>query len=227
MTIPISLARQSVQCSSLRQWQSATWEDYAVLRDASIPETIKLAFNQGALWADMGGEGINHASVSDLFTMLFGFWASQHPEKRYNSFGRCLLEKPKTHACAPDLVLYVGDSLFQTQKAGRQRIDLSQWRVPRLVGEISDTTLASDLDEQKHLYAALGIPEYWVIDIRGQRVFAFQLNDRNQYEPCTYSSALTGLPISLLEQTLERLPESTNTAVASWFAYEITKLKTG
>lgn len=225
MTISISIPSQPVQHPPLRQWYPATWEDYMVLRDASIPETIKLAFNQGALWVDMGREGINHASVSDLFTMLFGFWASQHPEKRYNSFGRCLLEKPPAQACAPDLVLYVGDGLLRRQQREPHRIDLSHWRVPRLVGEISDTTLASDLDEQKHLYAALGIPEYWVIDIRGQRVFAFQLNDRGEYESCTHSKALAGLPIALLEQTLERLPESTNTAVASWFAYEITKLK--
>jgi Uma2 family endonuclease len=42
-------------------------------------------------------------------------------------------------------------------------IDLDRWRVPDLVAEVSDTTLASDLDEKKQLYVALGIPEYWVV----------------------------------------------------------------
>ncbi|MBP0031090.1 MAG: Uma2 family endonuclease [Roseofilum sp. Guam] len=36
-----------------------------------------------------------------------------------------------------------------------------------LVGEISDTTLSSDLDQKKHLYASFCIPEYWVIDVKG------------------------------------------------------------
>ena len=44
-----------------------------------------------------------------------------------------------------------------------------------LVGEISDPTLSTDLDEKKHLYAELGIPEYWVVDVQGKRVFCFHL----------------------------------------------------
>lgn len=39
--------------------------------------------------------------------------------------------------------------------------------LPDLVGEIADTILSLDLDEQKQLYASLGIAEYWVIDVRG------------------------------------------------------------
>jgi hypothetical protein len=70
------------------------------------------------------------------------------------------LEKPGTQACAPDLVLYVGVDFPIWQPGEPRRIDLNQWRVPNLVGEISDTNLANDLDQQKHLYAALGIPEY-------------------------------------------------------------------
>ncbi len=34
-----------------------------------------------------------------------------------------------------------------------------------LVVEVSDTTLASDLGRKADLYAAAGIPEYWVIDL--------------------------------------------------------------
>ncbi len=195
---------------------------------------MKLAFNQGWLWVDtgdagieptegttMGGEGINHAAVSDLFTMIFAFWAMHHPEILYNSFGRCLIDQPQTQACAPDLVLYVGEDFPRWQEGQPRLIDLMRSRIPNLVGEISDTTLASDLDEQKHLYAALKIPEYWVIDVRGRRVFAFQLNENGEYKPCTHSMVLPGLAIALLEQTLEKLPESPNTTAAAWFAQQI------
>lgn len=37
----------------------------------------------------------------------------------------------------------------------------------RLVVEISDTTLEDDLGRKRHLYAAGGIPEYWVVDFSG------------------------------------------------------------
>jgi Uma2 family endonuclease len=48
---------------------------------------------------------------------------------------------------------------------GSRLIDRDRWRVLDLVAKISGTTLASDLDEKKQLYAALDMPEYWVIDV--------------------------------------------------------------
>jgi Uma2 family endonuclease len=207
----------------LHQWFSATWADYVALRDAPRRDRLRLFFNQGWMWIDMGGEGINHSSFSDLFTSLLFLWAVPHPEQRYSSLGRCLIEKPRTQACAPDLVLYVGANYPQWQEGEPRLIDLSRSRVPDLVGEISDTTLATDLDEQKHLYEGLGIPEYWVIDVRGRRVFAFQLQ-AGKYEECTHSQALAGLPIALLEQTIDRLTQGTNTSAAAWFAQQIANL---
>lgn len=86
------------------------------------------------------------------------------------------------------------------------------------MGKISDTTLASDLNEQKHLYASLGIPEYWVIDVKGERVFAFQLNEHGEYEQ---SRILEGLSIDLLTQAVQKLSTEANTAVAAGFARAI------
>jgi len=39
-----------------------------------------------------------------------------------------------------------------------------------LIIEVSDTTLAHDLGPKAWLYARAGVPEYWVIDIKGQRI---------------------------------------------------------
>ncbi|NJL20146.1 MAG: Uma2 family endonuclease [Leptolyngbyaceae cyanobacterium SM1_3_5] len=217
----MSIAPQtSVTIPPLHQWIAATWADYVALRDAPIQERMRLFFDRGRMWLDMGGEGINHSQVSDLMTMLFLCWAVQHPEQMYNSFGRCLLEKPETQACAPDLVLYLGEDYPRWREGEPRRIDLSRWRVPNLVGEIADTTLASDLDQKKHLYEALEIPEYWAIDVRGRRIFAFELQS-GKYEVCTHSQALSGLPIALLEQAIDRLVEGTNTSAAAWFSQQI------
>lgn len=218
-----TVSSNAIAIPPLREWHPATWEDYITLRDAPIKERMKLAYNQEKLWVDMGGEGINHSIVSDLFTSLLFFWAVQRPEQMFTSLGRCLIEKPENQACAPDLVLYIGEDYPQWKQGEPDRINLTQWRVPNLVGEISDTTLADDLDQQKHLYEALGIPEYWVIDVRGQRVFAFQLQEE-KYQICTESLALNGLPISVLEETLKRLGEGTNTSAAAWFTQQIVNL---
>ncbi|MBP0012617.1 MAG: Uma2 family endonuclease [Roseofilum sp. SBFL] len=211
----------------LQLWQPSSWENYEAWRDRNCPEKIKLYYYQHQLLVEMGSEGINHSSIGDLFTMLFAFWFSQKQNQNLSSFGGCLLEKTNQSSAAPDLVLYIGDNYPTWNPREKRYIDLDRWRVPDLVGEISDTTLSSDLDEKKHLYASLGIPEYWVIDVKGQRVFAFKLQDDNQYKECDDSQGLSGLPISLLEQTLVRLQEASNITVANWFSEQIKSLDLG
>lgn len=120
-------------------------------------------------------------------------------------------------------MLYIGEGVPHWSKGESRRIDLERWRVPDLVGEVSDTTLASDLDEMKQLYAALGIPEYWVINVQGRQVLAFRLV-AGKYQECDVSIALPELPIDLLEQVLDRLAEGTNISAANWFMQAIAKL---
>jgi Uma2 family endonuclease len=178
---------------SFSEWKTASWENYLTYRDNPNTEILRLFFNQTKLLVEMGTEGISHATICDLFTMLFILWFNQKPEQIFSSLGRCLLEKSPQQAAAPDLVLYLGEGFPRWQSGQRRYINLNEWQVPNLVGEIADTTLATDLDEKKHLYAELGIPEYWVIDVRGQRVFVFQLQSNGIYQECDRSLSLAGL----------------------------------
>jgi Uma2 family endonuclease len=43
----------------------------------------------------------------------------------------------------------------------------------RLVVEISDETLADDLGAKRAYYGAAGLPEYWVVDVRGHALHQF------------------------------------------------------
>ncbi|AFY83213.1 Uma2 family endonuclease [Oscillatoria acuminata] len=207
--------------NSILQRHNATWQDYVAIRDNGDIDWQKISFHQGWLWVDMGTEGPNHASFSDLMTAVFFVWVFLHPEFVLQSYGRCVIERPDTHACAPDLVLYKGDNIPRWQPGEPRRIDLRRHRLPDLVGEIADTSLTLDLDEQKQLYASLGISEYWVVDVKGLRIFAFSLTSLGHYEAIAQSQVLTGLPIALLEQTLERLNTETNTAAANWFLQQL------
>ncbi len=216
--MPLSLEKLS-QSSAVLQQRNATWQDYTQVRDRT--DWNKIAFHQGWLWVDMGKEGPNHAAFSDLLTAIFFIWAFLHPDERLQSYGRCLIEQPDTQACAPDLVLYRGDNIPKWQSGEPRRIDLSRHHRPDLVGEIADTTLSLDLDEQKRLYASLGIAEYWVIDIKGMRLFAFGLTALGIYETIQVSQVLTDLPIALIEQTIERLGTETNTAAANWLMQQL------
>jgi Uma2 family endonuclease len=215
----LSLEKPNLPATS-QQRHDATWQEYVAVRDGEI-DWQKIAFNQGWLRVDMGTEGPNHASFSDLVTAIFFVWAFLHPDVVLQSYGRCLIEQPDTQACAPDLVLYKGSDIPRWQPGEPRRILLGQHRLPDLVGEIADTSLSVDLDEQKQLYAQLGIAEYWVIDVKGLRLFGFGLTAAGIYEPIQVSQVLTGLAIALVEQALERLQTETNTAAANWLMQQL------
>ena len=61
--------------------------------------------------------------------------------------------------------------------------------------------------------------------MRGTRIFSFQLQSNGNYEEAATPLALTGLPISLLEQTLAPLNEESNYSAALWFSQQIANLK--
>jgi Uma2 family endonuclease len=205
--------------------ERASWAEYEVWRDRlEADDRVQVSFHAGYLWVrDMGWKGLNHTQVKDLFILLLGVWCMGRPGVVGRSMSGCLMEKVDVGGAAPDLMLYVGDGAPQWKDGTKRRISLDEWRVPDLVGEVSDTTLASDLDEMKQLYAALGIPEYWVVNIPGQQVLAFRLVD-GKYQECDTSVALPGLPIALLEEVLDRLAGGTNISAASWFMSAIAKL---
>ncbi len=203
------------------RWYTASWEDYKRLRDDQSIDHAQLFFAKKNIWLEnMGGEGINHAKVRELFVMIFGFWFAAHPQSLLTSMGGCQLEKEGILAVAPDLILYVGEAVPSFQEGERRYIDLNLHRVPDLVGEVSDTTLASDMRQKWDLYAELGIPEYWVIDVKGRRVFAFSLSEHGAYDQIDTSRVLPNLKIALLDQTLERLSVS-NVSAATWFMSQI------
>ncbi len=57
----------------------------------------------------------------------------------------------------PDIVLtdYRGDGAVPVETVA-------------LIVEVSDATLETDLNRKAHLYAAAGVPEYWVVDCEGR-----------------------------------------------------------
>lgn len=221
--LPTDLSSQR-EGKRLLQWQEATWERYVQLRDRYEVEKesqVRLYFYDGSLLVDdMGWEGISHSMVRILFEYIFLAWFSQQRQK-FVSLGGTLFEKDGKGAGSPDLVVYTGDE-FPVWRAGETRkIDLNRWRVPDLVGEVSDTTLTTDLDEKKRLYASLGIAEYWVVDVKGAQVFCFLLNEKGQYREVSASGLLAGLESRLLEETVAKLAEITAAEASAWFQSKI------
>jgi Uma2 family endonuclease len=205
--------------AKVSSWQPATWSEYLQRVEHPRSDAEQVFFNSDTIWIDMGNEGINHSRFNKLLTMLLFTWLSRQADVKFELLGGCVIEKPTLQAAAPDEAVYIGGNSPRWKEGEPRRVNLEQWRVPDLVVEISDTTLAIDLDEKKQLYLALGITEYWVIDVKGRQIFAFRLID-GKYQQCTESVALTGLPIELLERTLAQM-DNDNGNAALWFASQI------
>ena len=50
-----------------------------------------------------------------------------------------------------------------------------------LVVEVSDSTLSIDTGRKAGLYAAVGVPEYWVVDVNKHRVLMYRTPDDDGY----------------------------------------------
>ena len=50
-----------------------------------------------------------------------------------------------------------------------------------LVVEVADSTISTDLGRKADLYAAAGVPEYWVVDLNERRVLMHELPDADGY----------------------------------------------
>ncbi len=74
----------------------------------------------------------------------------------------------------------------------------------RLVVEVSDTTLEDDLGRKRHVYAAGGVPEYWVVDLSGRVVLQYWAPEEGSYARGTIvpfgerlsAATLTGLAVN-------------------------------
>ncbi|MGK7892918.1 MAG: Uma2 family endonuclease [Xenococcus sp. (in: cyanobacteria)] len=73
--------------------------------------------------------------------------------------------------------------------------------------EVADTSLKKDLELKKSFYAAANIPEYWVLDLAGQKIHVFlnpQGDDYLNYQIWNQGE-LVSLAFPDLPVTLEKL----------------------
>jgi len=73
--------------------------------------------------------------------------------------------------------------------------------------EISDSSLTKDLELKRQIYAAAGIPEYWVIDLRGKQLTVFRSPEQGDYsfKREVRQGSLTSLAFPGVEVSVDQL----------------------
>ncbi len=201
-------------------WQPASWDAYESIRD--LPDLDpRLFFHRGYLLIDRIPQSLNCVRINDLFPSLFFQWFTRR-DQSFNAYRRCHLEKPNQQAACPDQVVYIGDPAVQWKRDRQTTLNLNQHRTPDLIVEVLDDVLISDLGKKK-LYSALGLKEYWVIDLGSLRASIVQLSTDGRYYPTEISAALLGLPVAVLEGALIHTLEEGNQGANRWLQEQIAK----
>ena len=65
--------------------------------------------------------------------------------------------------------------------------------------EVADSTLARDREVKRSLYARHDIPEYWIVDIAGERVLTFREPSGERYAHESVVESIRSVPIVALE----------------------------
>jgi Uma2 family endonuclease len=100
---------------------------------------------------------------------------------------------------ADDLALVYPQSPLRLSETSEPQPDFSLLRPPAesyrkrlpaagdalLIIEVSDSTLRYDIDVKAPLYASHGVPEYWIVDLKGRRLRFFRAPTMGQYTEVT------------------------------------------
>jgi len=142
-------------------------------RSADFPERGRFSFLRGDLWIDMSPEDLyRHNHVKTRFSTLLDGMVTARRLGRYFSDGALLSNVAADLSTVPDGLFVTWRSL----KAGRLRhvrgtegfIEFEG--TPDLVLEVvSKHSVRKDTVVLPELYWRAGIPEYWLVDARGER----------------------------------------------------------
>lgn len=180
-------------------WLPATWDEY--LRALENPDHARAKgyYYQHHLRLETLPVGHDHAYDHVIVTLAVGLFALLKGIP-LAGLDNCSYRKTGIREAQPDLSYYVGDRA-RTIASGTNVVDLDRYPAPNLVIEISKTTLLEDLGAKRSLYEALGVEEYWVVDVEQAQITAYAMTPEGSQQ-IRQSQVLPDLRVELLEEAL-------------------------
>lgn len=126
----------------------------------------------------------------------------------------CTYRKTGYLEVQPDTSLYVGTNATAIPWEAKI-IDLDSYPPPDLVIEVADSSIADDKGDKRLIYEALGVREYWIVDVQKMKVLAFAIANQGSYK-ITQSQVLSGLEIAVLEEAFRLSREMNHGKVSAW-----------
>lgn len=183
----------------LATWVNATWEEFVAIADAPENAKAKCYYFEHRMRVENMGVGPDHAVENGLIYAAVIFYCTLK-SIACRGLVNASYRKTGCQEAQPDASFYFRNNTHSVPQ-GNQIIDLDTSAAPDLAIEVAATSLSDDLGGKRLLYEALGVREYWVIDVENSRILAFAMIEQGSQRIST-SNVLSGLDISLLEGAL-------------------------
>ncbi len=194
-------------------WVNATWEEYLQAADEPAHEKAKGYYHNGRMRLELSPLGNphsrDHATVIGALYMFAGL-----KNINLDVHDNCTYRKTGYEEAQPDASFYVGSNA-EVVPWETTIINLDTDPAPDLVIEVAYSSLADDKGEKRLLYEALGVQEYWIIDVQKVEIIAFAIANRGSRR-IDQSLVLPGLAIALLEEALRLSRQTNHGKVSTW-----------
>jgi Uma2 family endonuclease len=194
-------------------WMNASWEEYVqVTHEPAHAETKGYYFN-GRMRLEMSPLGNPHSRDHFIVISAIALFASVRGID-LDGHDNCTYRKTGCEEAQPDVSFYLGANA-EVIPWEETIIDLDDYPPPDLVIEVAYSSLADDKGEKRLLYEALGVGEYWIIDVQNIQIIAFEVQDGGSRR-IQQSQMFAGLDIALLEEALRRSRQMNHGKVSAW-----------
>jgi Uma2 family endonuclease len=144
-------------------------------RSNEFPETGRICYLDGEVWVDMSKEqAFSHNQVKNEYNIVLGSVIKAERKGRYWPDGMLLSNIDANLTSQPD-GMFVSTECMRTGRvrlvAGVKEGFVELEGTPDMILEILSTgSIAKDTKRLRELYWRAGIPEYWLVDVRGERL---------------------------------------------------------
>lgn len=194
-------------------WVNATWEEYLQVSNEPAHEKAKGYYHNGRMRLEMPPFGVAHSRDHAAILGIVALFASIQ-DIDLDGHDNCTYRKTGYEEAQPDASFYVGANA-EVVSWETTIIDLDIHPAPDLVIEVAYSSLADDKGEKRLLYEALGVQEYWIIDVQKVEIIAFAIANRGSRR-IDHSQVLPGLAIALLEEALRLSRQTNHGKVSAW-----------
>jgi Uma2 family endonuclease len=182
------------------QWQTADWDTFVAIADDPAHAKSKCYYFESQMQVETMGVGPNHAVDNTLLILAIGLFCMTRGIAN-RGLTNASYQKQNYSEAQPDISYYLG-STVQSIPDNNTVINLAIHSAPDLAIEIAATSLNEDLGTKRLLYEALGIKEYWVVNVEQSEIVAFQILGNQGSQRIYESMVLPGLDLSVLEEAL-------------------------